>query len=81
VCAQDEEVGLLTEVTHLQEIMESLCLQADSPATLPPASEQVIADLKGDAAAFTFQVHYHIQGPYSLSLVTSRIQSVLDLRL
>ncbi|XP_052231063.1 protein MTSS 1-like isoform X6 [Dreissena polymorpha] len=52
----DEEVGLLTEVTHLQEIMDSLCMQADSPTTLPPSSEQVIMDLKGvDATAYTFQ--------------------------
>ncbi|XP_052231053.1 uncharacterized protein LOC127844679 isoform X4 [Dreissena polymorpha] len=52
----DEEVGLLTEVTHLQEIMDSLCMQADNPATLPPSSEQVIMDLKGvDATAYTFQ--------------------------
>ena len=44
---QDEEVGLLTEVTHLGEIMESLVSQAEAPRALPPASEQVITDLKG----------------------------------
>ena len=38
---------LLTEVTHLQEIMHSLCLQASEPQSLPASSEQVIADLKG----------------------------------
>ena len=46
-CWQDHELHLLTEVTHLQEIMHSLCLQASEPQSLPASSEQVIADLKG----------------------------------
>lgn len=50
-------MSLLTEVTHLQEIMENLCLQADNPKLLPPSSEQVISDLKGeDAGSYKFQV-------------------------
>ena len=58
---QDEEVGLLTEVTHLQEIMESLCLQSADPASLPPASEQVIMDLKGaDSSTFNFQLNSQV---------------------
>ncbi|XP_048743915.1 protein MTSS 2-like isoform X22 [Ostrea edulis] len=43
----DHEVSLLTEITHLQEIMDHLCMQCNDPHTLPPASEQVIMDLKG----------------------------------
>ena len=54
---QDQEVGLLTEITHLQEIMDGLCLQADSPESLPTSSEQVIMDLKGlDTKAWSIQV-------------------------
>ena len=56
-CSQDQEVGLLTEITHLQEIMDSLCLQADNPESLPASSEQVIMDLKGiDTKAWSIQV-------------------------
>lgn len=40
-------MSLLTEITHLQEIMEHLCMQCNDPHTLPTASEQVIMDLKG----------------------------------
>ncbi|XP_052231052.1 uncharacterized protein LOC127844679 isoform X3 [Dreissena polymorpha] len=71
----DEEVGLLTEVTHLQEIMDSLCMQADNPATLPPSSEQVIMDLKGvDATAYTFQTP-----PSSPSSLGSRKSSMCSI--
>ncbi|KAH3775811.1 hypothetical protein DPMN_177217, partial [Dreissena polymorpha] len=71
----DEEVGLLTEVTHLQEIMDSLCMQADSPTTLPPSSEQVIMDLKGvDATAYTFQTP-----PSSPSSLGSRKSSMCSI--
>lgn len=42
-------------MTHIGEIMESLCLQASEPSTLPPSSEQVIMDLKGvDTTSFSF---------------------------
>ncbi|XP_025115085.1 MTSS1-like protein isoform X4 [Pomacea canaliculata] len=52
----DHEVQLLTEVTHLQEIMHCLCMQASEPQSLPPSSEQVILDLKGmDPAAWNIQ--------------------------
>lgn len=52
----DHEVHLLGEVTHLQEIMQNLCLQASEPNMLPAASEQVLTDLKGlDPATFSMQ--------------------------
>ncbi|XP_060566052.1 protein MTSS 2-like isoform X2 [Ruditapes philippinarum] len=71
----DEEVGLLTEVTHLQEIMDILCLQADSPQTLPASSEQVILDLKGeDAGSFKFQTP-----PSSPSSLGSRKSSMCSI--
>ncbi|XP_055890887.1 protein MTSS 2-like isoform X9 [Biomphalaria glabrata] len=43
----DHELKLLTEISHISEIMESLCMQASEPSVLPPSSEQVILDLKG----------------------------------
>uniref|UniRef100_A0A2C9KDZ3 IMD domain-containing protein n=1 Tax=Biomphalaria glabrata TaxID=6526 RepID=A0A2C9KDZ3_BIOGL len=43
----DHELKLLTEISHISEIMESLCMQASEPSILPPSSEQVILDLKG----------------------------------
>lgn len=49
---QDHELGLLTEITHIQEIMHSLCLQASEPQSLPAASEQVLLDIKGDTTSF-----------------------------
>lgn len=38
---------MLTEVTHLQEIVELLAVQTADPTSLPQSSEQVILDLKG----------------------------------
>lgn len=45
---------MLMEMTHLQEVAEQLEKHTASPHHLPPASEQVIADLKGrDPAQWT----------------------------
>ena len=50
-------MGLLTEITHLQEIMYSLCMQASEPEKLPSTSEQCIIDLKGqDPGVWNLQV-------------------------
>lgn len=43
----DEEMAMLTEVTHLQEIVHSLCMVADDPESLSSSSEQVVSDLIG----------------------------------
>ncbi|XP_012532026.1 protein MTSS 2 isoform X4 [Monomorium pharaonis] len=43
----DEEVAMLMELTHLQEVSDQLQRHAASPHHLPPASEQVITDIKG----------------------------------
>ena len=49
---------MLTEVTHLQEILQNLCLHASDPNGLPSASEQVILDLKVTGGqAWTYQVN------------------------
>jgi len=44
---QDEEMAMLTEVTHLQEIVHSLCMVADDPESLSSSSENVVFDLIG----------------------------------
>ncbi|CAB1314497.1 unnamed protein product, partial [Coregonus sp. 'balchen'] len=43
----DHEICMLGEVTHLQTILEDLSNLTAEPSKLPPASEQVILDLKG----------------------------------
>ncbi|XP_058808320.1 protein MTSS 2-like isoform X2 [Phymastichus coffea] len=43
----DEEIAMLMEMTHLQEVAEQLEKHTALPQQLPPASEQVITDLKG----------------------------------
>ncbi|KAG2461735.1 IF6 factor, partial [Polypterus senegalus] len=52
---QDEEIGMLGEVTHLQSILEDLTTLTLEPNKLPPASEQVILDLKGSDYNYTYQ--------------------------
>ncbi|KAL4234255.1 Metastasis suppressor protein 1 [Mactra antiquata] len=71
----DEEVGLLTEVTHLQEVMDLLCMQVDNPHKLPASSEQVINDLSsGDTGSFKFQTP-----PSSPSSLGSRKSSMCSI--
>lgn len=43
----DEEIAMLMELTHLQEVSDQLERHAVAPYDLPAASEQVITDLKG----------------------------------
>ncbi|XP_078049638.1 uncharacterized protein LOC144476484 isoform X3 [Augochlora pura] len=43
----DEEIAMLMELTRLQEVSDQLQRHAASPDRLPPASEQVITDIKG----------------------------------
>ncbi|CAN8025078.1 unnamed protein product [Ixodes persulcatus] len=47
-----EELLMLHEIAHLQEILDSLARLTADPQRLPSASEQVIADLKGSDWAF-----------------------------
>ena len=55
---------MLTEVTHLQEILQQLCLGAGDPYALPASSEQVIRDLKGtDGHTWSFQVRLRLHVP------------------
>ncbi|XP_021943395.2 uncharacterized protein LOC110841623 isoform X3 [Folsomia candida] len=72
----DEEVGMLFELTHVQEAMQMLEKHSADPFTLPPASEQVIADLKGscDSGAWSFQTP-----PSSPSSLGSRKSSMCSI--
>uniref|UniRef100_A0A1A8LRS4 Metastasis suppressor 1 n=1 Tax=Nothobranchius pienaari TaxID=704102 RepID=A0A1A8LRS4_9TELE len=51
----DEEISLLAEVTHLQTISEDLKALTSDPHKLPPASEQVILDLKSSDYGWSYQ--------------------------
>jgi hypothetical protein len=41
VLIQDEEVAMLSELSHLQEVVDQVQKLTTDPFTLPPASEQV----------------------------------------
>uniref|UniRef100_A0A672HLT9 MTSS I-BAR domain containing 1 n=1 Tax=Salarias fasciatus TaxID=181472 RepID=A0A672HLT9_SALFA len=51
----DHEINMLGEVTHLQTILEDLSNLTAEPHKLPPASEQVILDLKGSDFNYAYQ--------------------------
>ncbi|XP_055504677.1 protein MTSS 2 isoform X4 [Leucoraja erinacea] len=51
----DGEIAMLGEITHLQAIVDDLVVQTAEPHKLPPASEQVIKDLKGSDYSWSYQ--------------------------
>uniref|UniRef100_A0A1A7XHW8 Metastasis suppressor 1 n=1 Tax=Iconisemion striatum TaxID=60296 RepID=A0A1A7XHW8_9TELE len=51
----DHEINMLGEVTHLQTILEDLTNLTAEPNKLPPASEQVVLDLKGSDFNYSYQ--------------------------
>uniref|UniRef100_A0A1A7WRE4 Metastasis suppressor 1 n=1 Tax=Iconisemion striatum TaxID=60296 RepID=A0A1A7WRE4_9TELE len=67
----DEEISMLAEVTHLQTISEDLKALTSDPHKLPPASEQVILDLKGSDYGWSYQTP-----PSSPSTTMSRKSSM-----
>ncbi|XP_013882667.1 metastasis suppressor protein 1 [Austrofundulus limnaeus] len=67
----DEEISMLSEVTHLQTISEDLKTLTSDPHKLPPASEQVILDLKGSDYGWSYQTP-----PSSPSTTMSRKSSM-----
>ncbi|KAM8867662.1 protein MTSS 1 isoform 3-T3 [Synchiropus picturatus] len=67
----DHEINMLGEVTHLQTILEDLTTLTAEPNKLPPASEQVILDLKGSDFSYLYQTP-----PASPSNTLSRKSSV-----
>nr|XP_020464118.1 metastasis suppressor protein 1-like isoform X7 [Monopterus albus] len=67
----DEEISMLGEVTHLQAISDDLRALTSDPHKLPPASEQVILDLKGSDFGWSYQTP-----PSSPSTTMSRKSSM-----
>ncbi|XP_070690964.1 protein MTSS 1-like isoform X2 [Pempheris klunzingeri] len=67
----DEEISMLAEVTHLQAISDDLKALTSDPHKLPPASEQVIMDLKGSDYGWSYQTP-----PSSPSTTMSRKSSM-----
>ncbi|KAJ8002929.1 hypothetical protein DPEC_G00164070 [Dallia pectoralis] len=49
------EIAMLGEITHLQAIVDDLTMLTEDPHKLPPASEQVIRDLKGSDYCWSYQ--------------------------
>ncbi|KAJ6666138.1 hypothetical protein lerEdw1_001042 [Lerista edwardsae] len=52
---QHGEITMLGEITHLQGIIDDLVVLTAEPHKLPPASEQVIKDLKGSDYSWSYQ--------------------------
>ncbi|KAL1129975.1 hypothetical protein AAG570_012919, partial [Ranatra chinensis] len=50
----NEEVAMLSELSHLQEVVDQLDKHTADPHSLPPASEQVITELK-NSEVWNFQ--------------------------
>ncbi|XP_052002869.1 protein MTSS 1-like isoform X6 [Xyrauchen texanus] len=67
----DEEMSMLGEIVHLQTIADDLKSLTMDPHKLPPASEQVIHDLKGSDYTWSYQTP-----PSSPSTTTSRKSSM-----
>ncbi|XP_031644476.1 protein MTSS 1-like isoform X5 [Oncorhynchus kisutch] len=67
----EEEMSMLGEITHLQTLTDDLKALTMDPHKLPPASEQVILDLKGAESSWS----YHTP-PSSPSTIASRKSSM-----
>ena len=57
----EEEIAMLNEVNHLQEIMDHLSKLTVDPYILPPSSEMVIADLKFNSSTASTRDNNHYQ--------------------
>ncbi|XP_035521118.1 MTSS I-BAR domain containing 2a isoform X1 [Morone saxatilis] len=68
------EIAMLGEITHLQAIVDDLSVLTEDPHKLPPASEQVIRDLKGSDFSWSYQTP-----PSSPSSAGSRKSSMCSL--
>ncbi|XP_061679154.1 MTSS I-BAR domain containing 2a isoform X3 [Syngnathoides biaculeatus] len=68
------EIAMLGETTHLQAIVDDLTLLTEDPHKLPPASEQVIRDLKGSDFTWSYQTP-----PSSPGSISSRKSSMCSL--
>ncbi|XP_047667182.1 protein MTSS 1-like isoform X13 [Tachysurus fulvidraco] len=70
----DEEMAMLGEIVHLQTIAEDLKSLTMDPHKLPPASEQIIHDLKGSDYSWSYQTP-----PSSPSTTMSRKSSMCSI--
>ncbi|XP_053097022.1 protein MTSS 1-like isoform X6 [Pangasianodon hypophthalmus] len=70
----DEEMAMLGEIVHLQTIAEDLKALTMDPHKLPPASEQIIHDLKGSDYSWSYQTP-----PSSPSTTMSRKSSMCSI--
>ncbi|XP_015369266.1 PREDICTED: MTSS1-like protein isoform X4 [Diuraphis noxia] len=70
----EEEVAMLMELSHLQEVMDKLEAHTTEPYSLPPASEQVLIDYKGSEMSWTHQTP-----PSSPSSLGSRKSSMCSI--
>ncbi|XP_036813019.1 protein MTSS 2 isoform X5 [Oncorhynchus mykiss] len=68
------EIAMLGEITHLQAIVDDLTVLTEDPHKLPPASEQVIGDLKGSDYSWSYQTP-----PSSPSSAASRKSSMCSI--
>ena len=55
---QDAEIGILTEMTHLQDVINALSGQANNSSSIPLSIEQVMLDLKGKESTLSYKVRY-----------------------
>jgi hypothetical protein len=44
-CMQDEELSMLSELNHIQEIVHNLCMVSNDPESLPTSTEHLIVDM------------------------------------
>lgn len=65
---------MLTEMSHVQEAVQQLEKHTENPKVLPPASEQVIADLKSSDSGWSF--HTPPSSPSSLGSRKSSMCSI-----
>lgn len=65
---------MLIEMSHVQEAVQQLEKHTENPKALPPASEQVIADLKSSDSGWSF--HTPPSSPSSLGSRKSSMCSI-----
>ncbi|XP_054706581.1 protein MTSS 2-like [Uloborus diversus] len=51
----DSELSTMYEVSHIQEVLDALSKLVEDPNSLPPASEQVIQDVKSSDTSWSFR--------------------------
>lgn len=62
---QDEEVAMLSELSHLQEVVDQVQKLTTDPFTLPPASEQVWSFMSAERGSDS----YLIQSVFDIEVI------------